>query len=86
MNRYLGNICISAVSAVAGGTIMHITDTEMMENLKIENNILKSKNDILESDNDSLRRDSSQLQMFLNYYKKKYNDKITIVNVKVIQE
>ena len=53
MNKYLGNICISAVSAVAGGTLMHITDKDIMENLKIENSILKSENEILKSENEN---------------------------------
>ena len=34
MNRYLGNICISAVSAVAGGTIAHLTDAQIIKNLE----------------------------------------------------
>ena len=86
MNKYFGNICISAVSAVAGGTIMHLTEKDIIENLKIEKNILKSENDQLKIDNTKYRKYYTKSQMFLEYYKKKYNENITIVNGEVIEE
>ena len=86
MNKYFGNICISAVSAVAGGTIMHLTEKDIIENLKIEKDILKSENDQLKIDNTKYRKYYTKSQMFLEYYKKKYNENITIVNGEVIEE
>jgi hypothetical protein len=50
MNEYLGNICIIAASAIAGGAIAHLTDIQIIENYKEELEINKLENEALKLD------------------------------------
>ena len=71
MNRYLGNICISAVSAVAGGTIAHLTDAQIIKNLENQNEQLGDKNM-------KYKLHIIKLNKIISYYETKYNDKVEI--------
>ena len=72
MNRYLGNICISAVSAVAGGTIAHLTDAQIIKNLENQNEQLGDKNM-------KYKLHIIKLNKIISYYETKYNDKVEIL-------
>ena len=72
MNRYLGNICISAVSAVAGGTIAHLTDAQIIKNLE-------KINEQLEDKNIKYKLHIIKLNKIISYYETKYNDKVEIL-------
>ena len=71
MNRYLGNICISAVSAVAGGTIAHLTDAQIIKNLE-------NQNEKLEDKNIKYKLHIIKLNKIISYYETKYNEKVEI--------
>lgn len=71
MNRYLGNICISAVSAVAGGTIAHLTDAQIIKNLE-------NQNEKLEEKNIKYKLHIIKLNKIISYYETKYNEKVEI--------
>ena len=71
MNRYLGNICISAVSAVAGGTIAHLTDAQIIKNLEDQNEKLEDKNI-------KYKLHIIKLNKIISYYETKYNEKVEI--------
>ena len=77
MNRILVNICVGAVSSIAGGTIVHFKEKDNIENLKKENEELEK---LFNKYNNYIVK----LKMYNNYYKQKYNEELTIVNGKVI--
>jgi hypothetical protein len=77
MNRILVNICVGAVSSIAGGTIVHFKEKDNIENLKKENEELEK---LFNKYNNYIVK----LKLYNNYYKMKYNDELTIVNGKVI--
>ena len=78
MNRILTNICVGAVSSIAGGTIVHFKEKDNIENLKKENEELEK---LFNKYNNYIVK----LKLYNNYYKMKYNEELTIVNGKVIQ-
>lgn len=77
MNRILTNICVGAVSSIAGGTVVHFKEKDNIENLKKENEELEK---LFNKYNNYIVK----LKLYNNYYKMKYNDELTIVNGKVI--
>ena len=78
MNRIFTNICVGAVSSIAGGTIVHLNEKKNIENLKKEIDELKTLID-------KYRNYAVKLKMYNNYYKQKYSEDLTIVNGKVIK-
>lgn len=78
MNRIFTNICVGAVSSIAGGTIVHFKEKDNIENLKKENEELLKLND-------KYRNYAVKLKMYNNYYKQQYSEDLTIVNGKVIK-
>ena len=65
MNRIFTNICVGAVSSIAGGTVVHLNEKKIIENLKKENEELLKLID-------KYRNYAVKLKMYNNYYKQNY--------------